>query len=105
MKLNFGTMMLYRYPALVLISHKAERRPGSGEIRLAVTRHDGVQVDSILPGGKDSAPCLLAVLMPSKAFFHFWLFAERPIAPPDARANSPAKSATSSTLLGRHFAD
>src|SRR5215218_3628445 len=31
-----------------IISHKAERRPGSGEIRLAVTKHDGVQVDSIL---------------------------------------------------------
>src|SRR4029453_12516301 len=29
-------------------SHKAERRPGSGEIFLAVTKHDGVQVDSIL---------------------------------------------------------
>src|SRR6201984_1381168 len=28
--------------------HKAERRPGSGEIWLAVTKHDGVQVDSIL---------------------------------------------------------
>src|SRR6516164_1094193 len=31
-----------------IISHKAERRPGSGEIWLAVTEHDGVQVDSIL---------------------------------------------------------
>ena len=31
-----------------IISHKAERRPGSGEIWLAVTKHDGVQVDSIL---------------------------------------------------------
>src|SRR5881398_2119068 len=30
------------------MSHKAERRPGSGEIWLAVTKHDGVQVDSIL---------------------------------------------------------
>src|SRR5262245_13962901 len=30
------------------MSHKAERRPGSGEIWLAVTQHDGVQVDSIL---------------------------------------------------------
>src|SRR5690242_20798793 len=30
------------------MSHKAERRPGSGEIGLAVTKHDGVQVDSIL---------------------------------------------------------
>ena len=30
------------------MGHKAERRPGSGEIRLAVTKHDGVQVDSIL---------------------------------------------------------
>src|SRR5712671_2403276 len=29
-------------------SHKAERRPGSGEIWLAVTKHDGVQIDSIL---------------------------------------------------------
>src|ERR687898_408171 len=28
--------------------HKAERRPGSGEIWFAVTKHDGVQVDSIL---------------------------------------------------------
>src|SRR6187397_1804313 len=31
-----------------IVSHKAERRPGSGEIWLAVTKHDGVQVDSIL---------------------------------------------------------
>lgn len=31
-----------------VISHKAERRPGSGEIWLAATKHDGVQVDSIL---------------------------------------------------------
>src|SRR5688572_2493718 len=31
-----------------IISHKAERRPGPGEIWLAVTKHDGVQVDSIL---------------------------------------------------------
>src|SRR6185436_12530292 len=31
-----------------IISHKAERRSGSGEIWLAVTKHDGVQVDSIL---------------------------------------------------------
>ena len=30
------------------ISHKAERRPGSGEIWFAVPKHDGVQVDSIL---------------------------------------------------------
>src|ERR1700754_1600908 len=30
------------------MSHKAEPRPGSGEIWLAVTKHDGVQVDSIL---------------------------------------------------------
>src|SRR5258705_6663548 len=30
------------------MSHKAERRPGSGEIWLAMTKHDGVQVDSIL---------------------------------------------------------
>src|SRR5262245_27106498 len=31
-----------------VMSHKAERRPGSGEIWFAVTKHDGVQVDSIL---------------------------------------------------------
>src|SRR5512144_2205427 len=31
-----------------ITSHKAERGPGSGEIWLAVTEHDGVQVDSIL---------------------------------------------------------
>src|SRR5512143_991894 len=31
-----------------IMCHKAERRPGSGEIWLAVTEHDGVQVDSIL---------------------------------------------------------
>src|SRR5215475_10350522 len=31
-----------------VISHKAERRPGSGEIWFAVTKHDGMQVDSIL---------------------------------------------------------
>src|ERR1041385_7637580 len=31
-----------------IISHKAEWRPGSGEISLAVTEHDGGQVDSIL---------------------------------------------------------
>jgi hypothetical protein len=31
-----------------IMSHKTERRPGSGEIRLAVTEHDGVQVHSIL---------------------------------------------------------
>ena len=30
------------------MSHKAERRPGSGKIWFAVTKHDGVQVDSIL---------------------------------------------------------
>ena len=30
------------------MSHKAERRQGPGEIGLAVTKHDGVQVDSIL---------------------------------------------------------
>ena len=30
------------------MSDKAERRPGPGEIGLAVTKHDGVQVDSIL---------------------------------------------------------
>jgi hypothetical protein len=28
--------------------HETERRPGSGEVRFAVTKHDGVQVDSIL---------------------------------------------------------
>ena len=32
------------------MSHKAERRPGPGEIWLAVTKHDGVQVDSIMGG-------------------------------------------------------
>src|SRR6185312_17541837 len=31
-----------------VIGHEAERRPGPGEIWLAVTEHDGVQVDSIL---------------------------------------------------------
>ena len=31
-----------------VIGHKAERRPGPGEIWFAVTKHDGVQVDSIL---------------------------------------------------------
>ena len=31
-----------------IVRHQAERRPGSGEIWLAVTKHDGVQVDSIL---------------------------------------------------------
>ena len=30
------------------MSQKAERRPGSGEIWFAVTKHDGVQVDPIL---------------------------------------------------------
>ena len=30
------------------MGHKAERRPGSGEIWLALTKYDGVQVDSIL---------------------------------------------------------
>src|SRR5262245_38064026 len=30
------------------MSYKAEPRPGSGEIWLAVTKHDGMQVDSIL---------------------------------------------------------
>jgi hypothetical protein len=30
------------------MSHEAERRPGSGEGGLAVTKHDGVQVDSVL---------------------------------------------------------
>jgi hypothetical protein len=29
-------------------SYKAERRPGSGEIWFAVTKDDGMQVDSIL---------------------------------------------------------
>ena len=31
-----------------IVSQKAERRPGPGEIWFAVTEHDGVQVDSIL---------------------------------------------------------
>ena len=31
-----------------IAGHKAERRPGSGEIRLAVTTTIGVEVDSIL---------------------------------------------------------
>src|SRR5687768_12026097 len=31
-----------------LMSHEAERRPGPGEIWFAVTKHDGVQVDSVL---------------------------------------------------------
>jgi hypothetical protein len=31
-----------------IMSHEAERRPGPGEIRLAATEHDRVQVDSIL---------------------------------------------------------
>src|SRR5947207_13365204 len=31
-----------------IMSHKAQRRSGSGEIWLAVTKHDGVQVASIL---------------------------------------------------------
>ena len=30
------------------MSHEAEPRPGSGEIWLAMTKHDGMQVDSIL---------------------------------------------------------
>src|SRR5262245_42242173 len=34
--------------ANTVISHKAARRPGSGEIWFAVTKDDGVQVDSIL---------------------------------------------------------
>src|SRR5688572_20384234 len=37
-----------------IMSQKAERRPGPGEIWLAVTKHDGVQVDSILI---DQAKC------------------------------------------------
>ena len=36
------------------MSLEAERRPGPGEIWLAVTEHDGVQVDSILI---DQAKC------------------------------------------------
>ena len=31
-----------------IVSNQAERRPRPGEIWLAVTKHDGVQVDSIL---------------------------------------------------------
>src|ERR671933_1720977 len=31
-----------------IMGHKAERRPGSGEIWLSVAKHDGVQVDPIL---------------------------------------------------------
>ena len=31
-----------------IMSHKAERRPGPGKIWLAMTKHDGMQVDSIL---------------------------------------------------------
>ena len=31
-----------------VVSHQAERRPGSGEIWFAVTKHGGVKVDSIL---------------------------------------------------------
>ena len=31
-----------------LMSDQAERRPGPGEIWLSVTKHDGVQVDSVL---------------------------------------------------------
>jgi hypothetical protein len=30
------------------MSHEAERRPGPGEIWLAVAKHDGVQVDTSL---------------------------------------------------------
>ena len=30
------------------MTHKTKRRPGSGEIGLALSQHDGVQVDSIL---------------------------------------------------------
>src|SRR4029453_19597779 len=33
--------------ANAVIGHQAKRRPGSGEIGLAVTKHDGVQVDPI----------------------------------------------------------
>ena len=31
-----------------IAGHKAERRPGAGEERLAATQHDGVDVESIL---------------------------------------------------------
>src|SRR5688572_18350786 len=31
-----------------IITDKAKRRPGSGEIRPAMTKHNGMQVDSIL---------------------------------------------------------
>jgi hypothetical protein len=31
-----------------VISHKAEWRPGAGKVWLAVTKDDGMQVDSIL---------------------------------------------------------
>ena len=31
-----------------IAGHKAERRPGAGEEWLAVTKHDGVEVESIL---------------------------------------------------------
>ena len=40
------------------MSQKAQRRPGPGEISLAVTKHDGVQVDSVLI---DQAKCGQAV--------------------------------------------
>src|SRR6185295_3898253 len=31
-----------------IMGHETERRPGSGKIRLAVTKHDRVQIDAIL---------------------------------------------------------
>ena len=31
-----------------IVGHKAERRPGAGEEWLAATKHDGVEVESIL---------------------------------------------------------
>ena len=44
-----------------IIRHEAERRPGPGEIWLAVTKHDGVQVDSILIDQAKCGPALRQV--------------------------------------------
>jgi hypothetical protein len=35
-------------PANAVAGHKAEPRPGAGEERLAMTKHDGMNVESIL---------------------------------------------------------
>src|SRR4249919_2757816 len=67
-----------------IIGHKAEWRPGSGEIWLAVTKHDGVQVDSILIDQAKSGPA--TSISPSRSAFSLRI--------------APSRSSSTSLALG-----